>query len=122
MPVLFAAFGESLRISAVGTGIEHSRIGAIAGDAIALKVGQMLREWRRTKAAATVAYDPGHDDDPPAGRAGDQGQRPPSAAEGRAPPRSPAASPECLATVAGLLAARITSPTKLFGRLAPWLP
>ena len=67
MPVLFAPFGESLRVGVVGGCIEHTRISAVAGDAVALEVGEMLRERRRAKLAATVAHDPGHDDDAPAG-------------------------------------------------------
>ena len=103
MPVLFAPFGESLRVGVVGGGVEHPGVRAVAGDAVALEVGDMLRERRRTKAAAAVAHDPGHDDDAPAGRSGGQGQRrPPSPAEGRAA-RGPAASPERLASVARLL-------------------
>ena len=63
----------------------------------------MFRERRRTKSAAAVAHDPGHDDDAPAGRSGGQGQRrPPSAAEGRAS-CGPAASPERRASVARFL-------------------
>ena len=122
MPVLFAPFGESLRVGVVGGGVEHPSVRAVAGDAVALEVGEMLRERRRAKSAATVAHDPGHDDDAPAGRSGGQGQRrPPSAAEGRT-----AAVPLLRLNVwprwPAFFAARITSPTKLFGRLAPWLP
>ena len=63
----------------------------------------MLGERRRTKTAAAMAYDPGHDDDAPAGRTGGQAQcRPPSAAEGRAA-SGPAALPEGPATMARLL-------------------
>ena len=103
MPVLFAPFGESLRVGVVGGRVEHPGVRAVAGDAVALEVGDMLRERRRTKSAATVAHDPGHDDDAPAGRSGGQGQRrPPSAAEGRTA-GSPAASPERLASVARFL-------------------
>ena len=70
----------------------------------------MLPERRRTKSAATVAHDPDHDDDAPAGRSGGQGQRrPPSAAEGRTSGGA-AASLERLASVAAFFAARITSP------------
>ena len=67
MPILFASFGERLRVGVVGGGIEHPGVRAVAGDAVALQVGDMLRERRRTKSAATVAHDPGHDDDAPAG-------------------------------------------------------
>ena len=103
MPVLLAPFGESLRVGVVGSRVEHPGVRAVAGDALAFEVGDMLRERRRTKTAAAVAHDPGHDDDAPAGRAGGQGQRrPPSAAEGRAA-GGPAASPERLASVARLL-------------------
>ena len=63
----------------------------------------MLGERRRTKTAAAMAYDPGHDDDAPAGRTGGQAQcRPPSAAEGRAA-SGPAPLPEGPATMARLL-------------------
>ena len=103
MPVLFAPFGESLRVGVVGGCVEHPGICAVAGHSVALEVGDMLRERRRTKSAATVAHDPGHDDDAPAGRSGGQGQRrPPSAAEGRTSGGA-AASPERLASVARFL-------------------
>ena len=103
MPVLFAPFGESLRVGVVGGCVEHPGVCAVAGHSVALQVGDMLRERRRTKSAAAVAHDPGHDDDAPAGRSGGQGQRrPPSAAEGRTS-CSPAASPERLASVARFL-------------------
>jgi hypothetical protein len=67
MPVLFAPFDESLRVGVVGGCVEHPGICAVTGDAVALQVGDMLRERRGTKSAATVAHDPGHDDDAPAG-------------------------------------------------------
>ena len=72
MPVLFAPFGESLRVGVVGGCVEHPRVRAVAGHAVALQVGDMLRERRGTESAATVAHDPGHDDDAPAGRTGGQ--------------------------------------------------
>jgi hypothetical protein len=34
-----------------------------AGNIVAFEVGEVLRQPRRTKAAAVVAHDPGHDDD-----------------------------------------------------------
>jgi hypothetical protein len=34
-----------------------------AGNTVAFEVGEVLRQPRRTKAAAVVAHDPGHDDD-----------------------------------------------------------
>ena len=67
MPVLLAAFSESLRVGVIRGGVEHPGVRAVAGDAFAFEVGDMLRERRRAKAAATVAHDPGHDDDAPAG-------------------------------------------------------
>ena len=103
MPVLFAPFGESFRVGVVGGCVEHPGICAVTGHSVALQVGDMLRERRGTKSTATVAHDPGDDDDAPAGRSGGQGQRrPPSAAEGRTA-CSPAASPERLASVARFL-------------------
>ncbi len=103
MPVLLAPLDESLRVGVVGSRIEHPSVGAVAGDARPFEIGDMLGQRRRTKAAAVVAHDPGHDDDAPACRAGGQGQRrAPSATEGRAP-NGTAASPERLASVARLL-------------------
>ena len=103
MPVLLAPFDESLCVGVVGSRVEHTGVSAVAGDALAFEVGDVLGERRRTKTAAAVAHDPGHDDDAPAWRAGGEGQRrPPSAAEGRAA-SSPAALPEGLASVARLL-------------------
>ena len=103
MPVLFAPFGESFRVGVVRGSVEHPGICAVAGHSVALQVGDMLRERRGTKSSATVAHDPGHYDDAPAGRSGGKGQRrPPSAAEGRTA-CSPAASPERLASVARFL-------------------
>ena len=123
MPVLFAPFGESLRVGVVGGCVEHPGICAVAGHSVALQVGDMLRERRGTKSAASVAHDPGHDDDAPAGRSGGQGQRrPPSAAEGRASGGVPPLRLNVWPRWPAFFAARITSPTKLFGRLAPWLP
>ena len=78
MPVLFAPFGESLRVGVVGGGVEHPGVRAVAGDAVALEVGDMLRERRGTKSAATVAHDPGHDDDAPARTIGRPGTAPPA--------------------------------------------
>ena len=103
MAVLLAPLSEGLRIGVVGSRIEHTRISAVAGDALAFEVGDVLGERRRAKTAAAVAHDPGHDDDAPALRAGGQGQRrPSSAAEGRAA-SSIAALPEGPASVARLL-------------------
>src|SRR5271166_4243821 len=96
MPVLLAPRGKSLRVGIIGSRVEHPGVRADAGDALALEVGDMLGERRRTKAADAVAHDPDHYDDAPAGRAGGQGQRrPPPSAEGRAA-CIPAASPERL--------------------------
>src|SRR5271166_6461317 len=103
VPVSIAPFGKSLRVDVVEGGVKHPGVCAVAGDAVAPEVGEMLRERRGAKSAATVAHDPGHDDDASAGRSGGQGQRrPPSAAEGRTSGGA-AASLERLASVAGLL-------------------
>jgi hypothetical protein len=44
MPVLFALFGESLCVSGVGNGFEHPGLCAVAGDALTLEIGDVLRE------------------------------------------------------------------------------
>ena len=72
MPVLFAPFDKSLGDGVVGAGVEQARVRAIAGDALALEVCDVLGERRRTKAAAAVAHDPAYDDTR-AGRAGGKG-------------------------------------------------
>jgi hypothetical protein len=64
MPVRFAPFGESLRIGVVGGCVEQPGVRAVAGHSVALQVGEMLRERRGTKSAATVAHDPSYDDAP----------------------------------------------------------
>ena len=43
MAVVLAALGESLRVGVVGPGVEHPRVRAVAGDAFALEIGDMLR-------------------------------------------------------------------------------
>jgi hypothetical protein len=63
----------------------------------------MLRERRRTKAAATVTDDPAHDDDAPAGRSGSResaARRPRPKVER---PFVPPLPPNVFASVAGLL-------------------
>ena len=63
MPVLFAPFGESLRVGVVEGCVEHPGICAVAGHSVALQVGDMLRErrgttwppwWRTTRAMTTT--------------------------------------------------------------------
>ena len=103
MPILLAPFDESLRIGVVGSRVKHPGFSAVARDALAFEVGDVLGERRRTKTATALAHDAGHDDDAPAWRAGGEGQRRTSApAEGRAA-SSPAALPERRASVARLL-------------------
>ncbi len=46
MAVLFAAFGESLRVDVVGGSVEHPGVRAVAGHAVSFEVGHMFRERR----------------------------------------------------------------------------
>ena len=73
MPVVFAPSDERLGVGVVGSGVEHPSVGAVAGDTLALEVGDVLRQGRRAKPAAAVAHDPAHDDNAPAGRARGKG-------------------------------------------------
>ena len=41
----------------VGPGVEHPGVRAVPGNAFALEIGDMLRQRRRTKAAAPVTHD-----------------------------------------------------------------
>ena len=103
MPVVLAPLCEDLRVGVFRASVEHPRVRAVAGDALALEIGEVLCERRRAELLALVADDPGHDNDPPAGRARRQRQGgPPASPEGRAA-LGPAAPPEGLAGVAGLL-------------------
>jgi hypothetical protein len=102
MAVLLAPFDESLCVRVVGSRVEHTRISAVAGDALAFEVGDVLGERCRTKTATALAHDSSHDDDAPAWRTRGEGQRrPPPPAEGRAA-SGPAALPERGASVARL--------------------
>ena len=46
MSVILAALGECLRIGALRGGVEHPRILAVAGHALALEIGDVLGERR----------------------------------------------------------------------------
>jgi hypothetical protein len=80
----------------------------------------MLQERHGAKLATTVTDDPRHDDDAPTRRSGGQGQRrlPSRPKVERFPPLRFNVWPGWPA----FFTARITSPAKLFGRLARWLP
>jgi hypothetical protein len=95
---------------------------AVTGDAVALEVGEMFRErrgrkpparWRTIRAMTTTRrLDDREARDSAARRPQPKVERPTDRPLGpNVQPRWPA-----------FFAARITSPTKLFGRLAPWLP
>jgi hypothetical protein len=122
MPVLLTPFGEGLRIGVVGSPIEHPGVCAIAGDALAPEVGDMLRERRRAKTTAAVAHDPGHDDDAPTGEreARDSAARRPRP-KVECPPVPMLGRNVCPLWPA-FFAANITSPTKVLGRLAARSP
>ena len=120
MPVFGAAFGERLSVRVVRGRVEKACVLAIAGHAFTLEIGDMLGERRRDKLAATMAHDPGHDDDAP-GRTivttGTRAARRPRPKVDRkllAPVR-----PKLFPVWPAFFAARMTSPTKLLGRLAP---
>ena len=63
MPVVLASLGEGAIVGVVARGIEHPRLLSVAGDALALQIGEMRRQRRRSKAAALVADDARLDDD-----------------------------------------------------------
>ena len=95
---------------------------AVTGDAVALEVGEMFRERRgrkppvrwRTIRAMTTTRRPGD------GVARDSAARRPRPKVER--PAEPPLRLNVWLRWPAFFAARITSPTKLFGRLAPWLP
>ena len=92
VPVVLRTFGEGGVIGAVGLGVEHVRLLAVARDALALQIGDMRRHRRRAEGAALMARDPRLHHDATAGR------EEPVAAEGKA------AAPEGRAAEAGALA------------------
>ena len=58
MAVILAPLGESALVSASSDrGIEHPGVRAVAGDAFALQIGDVLGERRRTETRAVVADD-----------------------------------------------------------------
>ena len=120
MPVLPTSRGEGLRVGVVGSRVEHPGVRAVAGHALVPEIGDMLGQRRRAKTAAAVAHDPSHDDDAREREARNNAARRPRPKVERPAvlPLCPKARPPWPA----FFAARITSPTKLFGRLALWLP
>ena len=70
MPIVFAPLGEGLRVGVLRVCVEHTCVRAVAGDALALEIGDVLCERRGAEPLALVPNDPGHDDDAPTRRAG----------------------------------------------------
>jgi hypothetical protein len=68
MPIILTSLRESLAVSVVRLNVEHSRVGAIPGDALTSEIRDVFRKWRRAKPLALMANDPSHDDDPPTWR------------------------------------------------------
>ena len=90
--VVLRSIGKSGIIGAVGLGIEHARLLAVARHALALQIGDMRRHRRGAEGAALMARDPRLHHDATAGR------EQPVAAEGKP------AAPESRAAKAGRLA------------------
>jgi hypothetical protein len=103
MAVILATLGECPGVGVVGPGVEHPGVRAVPGDAFALEIGDMLRQWRRAELRSLMAHDPRHDDDAPTAGPGRQRQGGASAAPERRAPRGAAAPAEGVAAMAGLL-------------------
>jgi hypothetical protein len=103
MTVVLATLGERPGVGVVGPGVEHTRVGAVAGDALALEIGDVLQQWCRAELRSVMADDPRHDDDAPTARPGRQRQGGAPAAPERRASRGAAAPAERVAAMAGLL-------------------
>ena len=103
MAVVLATLGERPGVGVVGPGVEHPGVRAVAGDAFALEIGDMLRQRRRAELRSLMADDPRHDDDAPTAGPGRQRQGGASAAPERRAPCGAAAPAERVAAMAGLL-------------------
>jgi hypothetical protein len=58
MAVVLAALGERPGVGDVGPGVEHPRVRAVPGDAFALEIGDVLRQWRQGELRALMTEDP----------------------------------------------------------------
>jgi hypothetical protein len=103
MSVVLATLGECSGVGLVGPAIEHPRVHAVAGDALALEIGDVLRQWRRAELRSLMADDPRHDDNAPTAGPRRPRQGSASATTERRAPRGTAVPPESLAPMAGLL-------------------
>jgi len=65
VPVVFAARGERIAIGGVAARIEHARVAAVTGHALALEIGDMTRQRRGAKPRALLADDARHHGDAP---------------------------------------------------------
>jgi hypothetical protein len=68
MPVILAPLRESLTVSVVRFNVEHSRICAVARDALTFEIRDVFRKRRRAKSLALMANDPSQDDGAPTWR------------------------------------------------------
>jgi len=59
MPIVFAPLGEGLRVGVPRVCVEHTCVRAVAGDALALEIGDVLCERRGAEPLALVPNDPG---------------------------------------------------------------
>jgi hypothetical protein len=86
MPVVLAAIRKGGIVSAVIAGIEHHRLLAAAGDAVALQIGKMSGQRRGTKRTALMADDARlHHHAPRRAKQAVAARTDPAAPEGRAP-------------------------------------
>ena len=100
--IILAALGEGAFIGRVGGGVEHARVLAVACHALALQVGDVLGQRRRTEARALMAHDARLHHHAPGVRAQpDRDRRAAAAAEPRA--AAALARSEAVADMPGLL-------------------
>jgi hypothetical protein len=65
MPIVLTPLRKGLGVGILRGRTEHSRVGAIPGDALTFEIRDVFRKWRRAESLALMADDPRHDDDPP---------------------------------------------------------
>src|SRR5450631_2785336 len=109
MLVILAAFGEGAFVGHFRARVEHPSIFAVSGNSLPFEILDMLGQRRGAEAAALVTHDTRlHHHAAGVRPKLDGDRRSPAAAEPRA--------------ASALFAARMTSPTKVSGRLPPRLP
>ena len=105
MPIVVAALCEGGNFSPILLGIKHVRLLAVAGDAVALKVGDVGSQWCRAEGASLMPNDASLYDDATMGsKEAVAAKRDSAASKGRVSiPRRPPPARRIRSAMAGLL-------------------